>query len=166
VVLLKQLLGDPVLTEHLGGPESDDQLAGRHTRYLRSDSTNDRMFKIVHEPTGTAIGSVGYWERTWQGEVIYETGWMVLPSFQGRGIASAATAQTISRARADGQHRFLHAFPAADNPASNAICRKVGFTLLGACEFEYPKGHVMQCTDWCLDLFEKHLVCGSTEILF
>lgn len=153
LALLKKLMGDPAMTEHLGGPESEEQMAKRHSRYLPSDSSNDRMFKIVHEATGEAIGSVGYWERTWHGEVVYETGWMVLPAFQGRGVASAATKEAISRARADGKHRFLHAFPSADNPPSNAICRKLGFTLVEACEFEYPKGHFMQCHDWRLNLF-------------
>ena len=92
LVLLKKLLGDPAMTEHLGGPESDEQLAERHARYLRlADTGRDRMFKIIHEATGEAIGSVGYWERTWQGEQVYEIGWSVLPAFQGRGIASADT---------------------------------------------------------------------------
>ena len=34
----------------------------------------------------------------------------------------------------------------------NAICRKLGFALLEACEFEFPKGHFMTCNDWRLDL--------------
>lgn len=153
LALLKKLLGDPAMTEHLGGPESDEQLARRHARYLRlADTGRDRMFKIVHEATGEAIGSVGYWERTWRGEQVYEIGWSVIPAFQGRGIAPAATAQTIAMARSDSKHRFLHAFPSVDNPPSNAICRKLGFTLVEKCEFEYPKGSFMQCNDWCLDL--------------
>jgi len=28
-----------------------------------------------------------------------------------------------------------------------------GFTLLEECEFEYPKGSLMRCNDWRLDLF-------------
>jgi RimJ/RimL family protein N-acetyltransferase len=46
----------------------------------------------------------------------------------------------------------MHAFPNVDNEASNAICRKLGFELLEAREFEYPKGHLMTCNDWRLDL--------------
>jgi hypothetical protein len=45
-----------------------------------------------------------------------------------------------------------HAFPNVDNAPSNAICRKLGFELLEACEFEFPKGHFMICNDWRLDL--------------
>ena len=46
----------------------------------------------------------------------------------------------------------MHAFPNVENAPSNAICRKLGFTLLGAQEFEYPKGHFMLCNDRQLDL--------------
>ena len=42
--------------------------------------------------------------------------------------------------------------PSVDNAPSNAICRKLGFELLEACEFEFPKGHFMTCNDWRLDL--------------
>lgn len=151
--LLKKLLGDPEMTRHLGGPESDEQLARRQLRFERLVETDEgRMFKIIHQATGDAVGSVGYWNSTWRGEQIYETGWFVLPQFQGRGIASAATTLAIAMARSDGKHRFLHAFPSIDNPPSNAVCRKLGFTLIEECEFEYPKGSFMRCNDWRLDL--------------
>jgi RimJ/RimL family protein N-acetyltransferase len=58
----------------------------------------------------------------------------------------------IERARAERKHRYLHAFPSVENAPSNAICRKLGFELLGDQEFEYPKGHFMRCNDWRLDL--------------
>ncbi len=40
----------------------------------------------------------------------------------------------------------------SDNAASNALCRTLGFTLLGPVDVEYPKGSVMHSYDWCLDL--------------
>jgi RimJ/RimL family protein N-acetyltransferase len=110
------------------------------------------MYRIVDVASGEAVGSVGYWEREWRGDVVYEAGWSVLPRFQGRGIAGAATALVITKVRDAGKHRYLHAFPNVDNPPSNAVCRKLGFTLLGACEVEYPPGHIMRCNDWRLDL--------------
>jgi RimJ/RimL family protein N-acetyltransferase len=148
--LLEKLLGDAAMTEHLGGPESPEKLAERQSRY---EAPGSGMFKIVDEATGEAVGSVGYWERSWQGGKVYEIGWSVLPGFQGRGIASLATAQAIAKARSERKHRFIHAFPSVDNGPSNAICRKLGFTFLEASEFEYPKGHFMRCNDWRLDLF-------------
>jgi hypothetical protein len=39
-----------------------------------------------------------------------------------------------------------------ENAPSNAICRKLGFELLEACDFEFPPGHHMRCNDWRLDL--------------
>ena len=77
---------------------------------------------------------------------------MVVPEFQGRGIAGTAAAQAIELAQREGKHRFMHAFPSVDNAPSNEICRGLGFELLEACEFEYPKGHFMSCNDWRLDL--------------
>ncbi|EFH83472.1 GNAT family N-acetyltransferase [Ktedonobacter racemifer] len=151
--LLKKLLGDPAMTEHLGGPESDEQLVRRQARYEKLvESGKGRMFKVVLQETGEAAGSVGYWDSSHNGEEIYEIGWSVLPAFQGQGIASMATTLAIAMARSDGKHRFLHAFPSVENPPSNALCRKLGFTLVEECEFEYPKGHFMRCNDWRLDL--------------
>jgi hypothetical protein len=37
-----------------------------------------------------------------------------------------------------------------DNAPSNAICRKLGFELLEAREFEFPKRHFITCNDWRL----------------
>jgi len=151
--LLEKTVGNPEVMAHLGGSVSAEKIAERQVRHMQSNSSAGRMFKIVNAATGEAVGSVGYWEREWQGEQVYEAGWMVIPAFQGRGIASAATAQAIATARSDGKHRFLHAFPSVDNPPSNAVCRKLGFTLIGACDFEYPPGAMMRCNDWRLDLF-------------
>jgi hypothetical protein len=56
--------------------------------------------------------------------------------------------------RRDGSRSAVHAFPSSDNGPSNAICRKLGFELLSAVDFEYPpdSGQVMRCNDWHLDL--------------
>jgi RimJ/RimL family protein N-acetyltransferase len=148
--LLQKCLGDPVMMEHLGGPESPEKIAERQTRYEQPDS---KQFRIVDEATGEGVGWVGYWERDSHGEQVYEIGWSVIPAFQGRGIAGSATLEAIAIARSERKRRFLHAYPSVDNAPSNAICRKLGFTLLGPSEFEYPKGSFMQCNDWRLDLF-------------
>ena len=147
--LLEQTLSDPSMTQHLGGPESPEKIAGRQAKYEQPGSG---QFKIVLEQTGEGVGWVGYWERRWQGEEVYEIGWSVLTTFQGRGIAGRATAQALEVARSEGKHRFVHAFPSVDNAPSNAICRKVGFTLLGERDFEYPPGHSMRSNDWRFDL--------------
>ncbi|MFI5759100.1 GNAT family N-acetyltransferase [Streptomyces sp. NPDC051569] len=145
----------PELMTHLGGPETEEQLLTRHRRYvgLSADRTGKgRIFRIVLLPDGEPVGTIGFWEQTWQGEQLYETGWGVLTEFQGRGIAAAAAAAVVEQARTERMHRYLHAFPSVDNPASNALCRKAGFSLQGPRLFEYPPGHLMQCNNWRLDL--------------
>jgi RimJ/RimL family protein N-acetyltransferase len=151
--LLRRIMGDPAMTEHLGGPETEEKLAERQARYEREgDPGSGRMFKIIDEPAGEPAGSVGYRAKDWRGGTVYETGWSVLPGFQGRGIAAEATRQVIEAARAEHRHRYLHAFPSIENAPSNAICRKLGFELLEERDFEYPPGNRMRCNDWRLDL--------------
>jgi RimJ/RimL family protein N-acetyltransferase len=143
LALLRGLVGDPAMMVHLGGPESEAKVAERHGRYVQPGSN---QFKIV--AGGEDAGWVGYWDR----DEVYEIGWAVLPAFQGRGLATAATALALDRVRAEGSRRYVHAFPSVDNPASNALCRRLGFTLLGEDEFEFPPGQFMRCNDWRIDL--------------
>jgi RimJ/RimL family protein N-acetyltransferase len=56
---------------------------------------------------------------------------MVLPEFQGHGYAKRAVRAMLQRARVDGRWGVVHAFPGVTNAASNALCRSVGFTLVG-----------------------------------
>ncbi|WP_308167472.1 GNAT family N-acetyltransferase [Catellatospora tritici] len=139
----------PEMKRHLGGPETEEQVQARHQRYLALP--NGQMYRVAL-PGGEAAGTIGWWVREWQDETVYESGWHVLPEFQGRGIAVAAARQVVAITRADGRYRWLCAFPSVDNPASNAICRRVGFELTGESDFEYPKGSLMRSNVWRLDL--------------
>lgn len=152
LALLRQL-NAPEMMEHLGGSETEEQMLTRHQRYMEIGGTGTgHMFRIVLHAELEPVGSVGYWERVWKGETIYEIGWSIISSFQGRGIATLAVAKAIAMARAEKKHQYMHAFPSINNPASNAICRKLDYVLLQSCEFEYPPGNFMQCNDWRLNL--------------
>jgi len=152
--LLQKLVGDPAMMEHLDGPESDEKISERHARYVTASTPAEgRVFKIVVGSSGEGVGWVGYWEQTWHDVQVYEIGWSVLPEFQGRGIAGAATQQAIAVARSERRHQNVHAFPSIANAPSNAICRKLGFTLIEPCDIEFPKGTIMRCNDWRLELF-------------
>ncbi|MCH0541387.1 GNAT family N-acetyltransferase [Streptomyces sp. MUM 203J] len=148
----------PAMTAHIGGPETPEELRGRHRRYTalsEEPAAAGRMYRITLLPDAVPVGSIGFWPRTWDGETVYETGWSVLPGFQGRGAATAAATALIAEVRAarpaDGP-RFLHAYPSVGHAASNAVCRKAGFSLRGERRFEYPPGNPLRSNDWRLDL--------------
>lgn len=150
----------PEMTDHLGGPETEEQVLLRHQRYVgiaRSGVIGDSgtelkafVFKVVLESEGLGVGSVNFWDSERKGEPVYEMGWAVVPEFQGRGVGSVAVRLAVEVARETKRRPAIHAFPSVDNAPSNGICRSVGFELLGEERVEYPKGHWMQCNDWRL----------------
>jgi RimJ/RimL family protein N-acetyltransferase len=151
--LLVALLGDPAMTRFIGGPESDEKLRSRHERYLRIDqSGTGRVFVITVGPEATPAGWVGYWESEVRGATQWEIGWSVLPAFQGRGLATRGSELAIARAAAEGRYRFIHAWPSVDNAPSNAVCRRLGMTLVASAEVEYPPGTFMLANNWRLEL--------------
>jgi len=146
-------LNAPAMMSHLGGPETAEQLAMRHRRYVEAailDTTY--VFSIVIDPGRLPVGQVAFWDRSWREEAVFEMGWSVVLEYQGHGIGSRGAALALALASQTGKHRFLHAFPSVDNVASNAICRKLGFVLLEECDLEYPPGHAMRCNSWRFDL--------------
>ncbi|MEH7384662.1 GNAT family N-acetyltransferase [Bacillus sp. JJ1521] len=153
---LLHLLNAPEMTVHFGGPETEVKVLARHKRYCEiSEKGTGCMYKILLLPHLETVGSVGYWDTIWQGEPVYEIGWSVLATYQGKGIATIATAKAIDNINSEKKHNFIHAFPKINNPASNAICRKLGFSLIGECDFEYPIGSFIRCNDWLLAIGEQ-----------
>lgn len=76
------------------------------------------------------------------------------PGFPGPGHGGRSYGSRYREARAEGKHRFMHAYPTIHNLPSNAICRKLGFELVGELPFEYPpgRGNLLRCNDRRLDL--------------
>nr|WP_238177425.1 GNAT family N-acetyltransferase [Kribbella sp. VKM Ac-2566] len=56
------------------------------------------MFVIVTED-GERAGLIGYWEHSESDETVWETGWAILPEFQGRGLATAAVREVAKVSR-------------------------------------------------------------------
>lgn len=143
----------PEMKRHLGGVEPDERVVSRHERLLAyGKSGQGRNFLVIVPDAPDPAGSVGFWEREWRGETVWEMGWQILPGFQGRGLAAAATTAALAEAAETGRHRWVHAYPNVTNTASNAVCRKAGFVLLGEEPFEYPPGNPIRCNDWRYDL--------------
>lgn len=141
------------LMDQLGGPENDEQVLARHERYLRLQREGTaHQFRIVIPGHPDGVGVVGYWQHEWHGEPAFESGWSVEAEFRGQGIAPAAVVAMLETARAAGETLPVHAYPRVDNPASNAVCRKAGFRLLGEEQFEAKPGLVLHTNDWVFDL--------------
>jgi RimJ/RimL family protein N-acetyltransferase len=149
--LLTALNGDPEQMAHVGGAESLEKIADRQAKYVR----DPHQFRIVDAASGAGAGWVGFWSREWHGAPVYEIGWSVLPAFQGRGFATRATTLAIATARAvaDRAETAVHAYPGTTNGPSNAVCRRLGFTLVEpGLTFEFPPGHELIVNDWRLEL--------------
>ncbi|MFD3542781.1 GNAT family N-acetyltransferase [Streptomyces sp. NPDC058662] len=142
------------MTTYLGGPESEPKLLDRQRRYEALSAREPgagRMFRVdlvAPDGSGEPVGSIGFWEREWRGGPVYESGWGILPEFQGRGLAVAALAELLAHLREHGTREAVHAFPGTDHAASNAVCRRAGFTCLGPVDFEYPPGVPHPSNDW------------------
>jgi RimJ/RimL family protein N-acetyltransferase len=144
LALTQALEGDPEMMRHLGGPSSPEEIEDAHRRRLGAP------WWFVIEADGTAAGTIGIWENEHEGERIHETGWLVLPAHQGRGVASAALELLLERAREELTFDAVYAFPGVENVASNAICRKFGFELVGDARFDF-RGQELHCNVWRLD---------------
>jgi RimJ/RimL family protein N-acetyltransferase len=151
LALTRELETDPAVMAELGGPRDPEEIPRIHRRRMASVGEGD-WWLTIHPDDGAAAGAIGVWPTRWRGETIYETGWMVLPRFQGRGIAGAALAELIARVRVDDRFEALHAFPAMTNPASNALCRRAGFAVVEeGVEIAYS-GRPLVVRHWALDV--------------
>lgn len=145
--LTRRIECDPAMMAQLGGPIAPERIPEIHRKRMTHIAVGAWWFKIVPEGSGEPAGTVGIWEQDWNGAKISEMGWMVLPAFQGRGLATAAASALIERAGREGKFGVIHAFPGIANPASNAICRKLGFVKLEEVSLEYA-GRPIRCVHW------------------
>jgi RimJ/RimL family protein N-acetyltransferase len=151
IELIRELETDPESMRYLGGPVGHDRIEEIHARRLATVAAGEWYFKIVPEPGGRPVGTIGIWSATWRDQPIHETGWMVLPAFRGRGLAALALDRVLSMARSDGRFERVHAFPSIHNEASNALCRRFGFRLIEVTDFDY-RGSQLQVNVWELGL--------------
>ncbi len=153
--LYEALLTDPATMSELGGPLHSEGLAEKLRGIVAEVQAGAVWYSVIVPggPEGTPAGTVCIWDHDEGGARISEIGWMVLPAFQGRGLASAAVRSILDRARTKRRWEVLHAFPGVANGPSNAICRKSGFVEMQEREIEYA-GRILRCNDWVLDLRE------------
>lgn len=147
---------DPVMMEHLGGPTPRENMPGKLERSIASVANGTAwIYKIIpHDDSEEAAGSVSLWETEHYGEKVSEIGWMILPPFQRQGLGTRAVGEILERGRAAKRWGVVHAYPPRSNAPSNGLCKRLGFTLVGPCEFEY-QGRMLHCNDWQIDLGVK-----------
>jgi RimJ/RimL family protein N-acetyltransferase len=143
---------DPEMMHHIGGARSEADVRASHKRRLRlMEQGKAQMYKIVADDSDEVLGTIGFWKIDWEGPHAYEMGWFVLPEHQGKGIATEAARLILSQARSNLDVRYIHAYPAVNNAASNAIARKVGMENQGEFDNEGFAG-LLRCNNWRIDL--------------
>jgi RimJ/RimL family protein N-acetyltransferase len=146
---------DPVMMAELGGPLPRDGVEDKVARDVKEAAEDAVWIKMIvadEQAPEVASGQVVLWSHEQQGgERISETGWMVLPEYQGKGVATWAVRTLLGMARDDGRWGPVHAFPGVTNGPSNGICRSLGFTLLGEQDIPYAGDRVLRVNHWVVD---------------
>ena len=148
--LYEACLTDPRMMSELGGP-LDPAILPDKLRAIVDDVEAGTAWYFVIVDDGEGVGTVCVWDAGEDGEVAPEIGWMVLPAFQGRGLASAAVTEVLRRARAERRWGTITAHPGATNGASNAICRKAGFERIGERDVVYMD-RTLRTVRWRVDV--------------
>jgi RimJ/RimL family protein N-acetyltransferase len=148
--LYERLLTHPDMMSELGGPLPREGLSDKLRAIVGTVEDGTAWYQVI-VADGDAAGTVCVWDHDEDGEPISEIGWMVLPEFQGRGLASQAVRSLLARARSETRWGEIHAFPGITNAASNAICRKTGFSRIGEVDIDYV-GRILRCNHWRIDL--------------
>jgi RimJ/RimL family protein N-acetyltransferase len=144
---------DPVVMAELGGPLPIETVPDKVRRDAEAAASGEswNLAIVPEESNGEAVGIVVMWNHEDNGEIISEIGWMLRRDAMGRGIGTRAVTMALERAAADPRWQVLHAHAGVNNAASNAICRKLGFELVGLHE-GYFADRLLTSNHWRLDL--------------
>lgn len=140
---------DPVMMAHLGGARPREEIPGKLRRHVAA-TAGDEWWCSMIVPDDTDPDTIAGMVTIDGDRGKAEIGWAVLPEFQGRGVASAAVRLMVLRAAIDGRWGVLNAYPGVDNPASNGICRTLGFRLVGQAEATFS-GLTFHSNHWQID---------------
>jgi RimJ/RimL family protein N-acetyltransferase len=145
---------DPVMMAELGGPLPREGIEEKVAHDVQAAVAGEAWIKMIvpdESARDVVAGSVALWSHDEDGgEPITEIGWMVLPEFQGRGLAKQAVRLLLELARDDGRWGLVHAFPATTNSPSNGICRSLGFSFAGEREVTFA-GRALRSNDWVIN---------------
>ena len=143
---------DPAMMADLGGPLPREGMADKVRRDAEEAAADQSWLKMIvpdpHRPEVVA-GSLALWSHDPGDGPLSEIGWMVLPEFQGRGLATRAARALIDKAWEEGRWGDIHAFPATGNGPSNGICRSLGFRLVGEVDMPFAD-RLLRSNHWTI----------------
>jgi len=155
LALYEELVTDPEAMAELGGPLPHEGVPAKVTSLVNDTRAGEIWYRVIlPEPGGPGAGTVCIWQQEEAGAPANEIGWMVLPRFQGRGLASEAVRVILDEARAKARWDVIHAYPGVTNAPSNRICEKSGFSRLDEVQIEYA-GRPLRCNHWVIDVRER-----------
>ena len=144
---------DPVMMAELGGPLPREQTEAKVQRDVAEAESGRAWILIIvadDDDAVSAAGTVVLWSQVDGDQTHSEMGWMVLPEFQGRGLAKAAAGALLAQAREEDRWGVVHAFPGVTNAPSNSICRGLGFTFAGERDIEFAD-RVLRANHWLIN---------------
>jgi RimJ/RimL family protein N-acetyltransferase len=144
---------DPVMMAELGGPLAREGMAAKVARDVQRAAADTAWIKMIipdGSAPGVVAGSVTLWSHEDSGTAMSEIGWMVLPEFQGRGIATTGVRMLLALACEQDRWGRVHAFPATTNAPSNAVCRSAGFRFAGEQDTSFA-GRVFRTNHWVIN---------------
>jgi RimJ/RimL family protein N-acetyltransferase len=147
--LFVSMFGDPEHMAELGGVhplEKIPSILDKHIGYAEKGTSV--TFKIVPTEedlesyhcdlkTGEGVGTVCLWEGEFENQPVSEIGWGVATRYKGCGFATKAVRMLLELAKQSGRWGVIHAFTTVTNTPSNAMCARLGFSLLGECDIDY-----------------------------
>lgn len=122
---LQEITGDPDLMKEMDHPYTMEETE----EFLRRYGLNDAPYVYALEDAETKklAGHIIFHPYD---EDSYEAGWIIHPSYQGRGLAQKCTEQLIKEGMRNGIRRFVMECTAA-NSASRHVIEKCGFEYGG-----------------------------------
>jgi RimJ/RimL family protein N-acetyltransferase len=106
----------PVMTAELGAPLPREGIEEKVARDVQAAAADTEWIKMIvpgEAPADMVAGSVALWSHGQDsGGPVTEIGWMVMPEFQGRGLAKRAVRMLLKLAFDDGRWGLVHASPA------------------------------------------------------
>jgi RimJ/RimL family protein N-acetyltransferase len=144
---------DPAMMAELGGPYPREGIEDKVRSDVQDVASGAAWIKMIvpsDDQPDVVAGSVTLWTHDVYGEPLSEIGWMVLPEFQGHGLAKLAVRRLLEMAREEARWGQVHAFPAVTNAPSNGICRSLGFRLVEELEVVFA-GVDLRTNHWVID---------------